>query len=102
MVILPGQAGVALGLVAFVVASLAGIISGVTLEVAILRGASSFLVFLAFGWLMAYLIYDEGKTDSSPEDDTTMDNLEIKQNPKEEAAEDSETENLKPPEDIDF
>ncbi len=64
MLILPNQAGVALGMFAFAVASLVSIFSGVAVEIAILRGGIAFLVFSAFGWLMAYLIYEQEKPET--------------------------------------
>lgn len=54
----------ALGMFAFAVASLVSIFSGVTLEIAILRGGIAFLIFSVFGWLMAYLIYEEKKPET--------------------------------------
>lgn len=67
MLILPNQAGVALGMFAFAIASLVSIFSGVTLEIAILRGGIAFLIFSVFGWLMAYLIYEEEKPETEKE-----------------------------------
>lgn len=64
MLILPNQAGVALGLIAFAVGSMVSIVSGVTLEIAILRGGIAFLIFSVFGWLMAYLIHEEEKPET--------------------------------------
>ncbi len=64
MLILPNQAGIALGMFVFAAASLVSIFSGVTLEIAILRAGVAFLIFSVFGWLMAYLIYEEEKTES--------------------------------------
>ncbi|MBQ09003.1 MAG: hypothetical protein CMD96_04370 [Gammaproteobacteria bacterium] len=48
----------------FAAASLVSIFSGVTLEIAILRAGVAFLIFSVFGWLMAYLIYEEEKPES--------------------------------------
>ncbi len=64
MLILPNKVGVALGMFAFAVASLVSIFSGVALEIAILRGGIAFLIFSVFGWLMAYLIYEEKKPET--------------------------------------
>ncbi|HJP18575.1 MAG TPA: hypothetical protein QF468_07990 [Nitrospinota bacterium] len=64
MLILPNQAGIALGMFVFAAASLVSIFSGVTLEIAILRAGVAFLIFSVFGWLMAYLIYEEEKPES--------------------------------------
>ncbi len=64
MLILPNQAGVALGMFAFAIASLVSIFSEVALEIAVLRGGIAFLIFSVFGWLMAYLIYEEEKPET--------------------------------------
>jgi|TARA_B100000315_G_scaffold91495_1_gene84120 hypothetical protein len=69
MLILPNQAGVALGLLAFAVASLVSIFSGVSLEIAVLRGGIAFLVFLLLGWLLAYLIYEQEMPESKMKED---------------------------------
>lgn len=72
MLILPNQAGVVLGLFAFAVASLVSVFSGVTLETAIIRGGVAFLIFLVFGWLMAYIIYDEEKPETKVSESTEV------------------------------
>lgn len=114
--ILPKQAGVALGLLAFAVASITGVFSGVSVEVIILRGVISFLVFLILGSLAAYLVYDDEKPDmqesdqeiifeekkiekvTQPLQETTDNAADIKNEP----VEDTELGNLKPPDDTDF
>lgn len=109
MIILPNQASVALGLLAFSVATLVSIFSGVTLEIAILRGGIAFLVFAIFGWLIAYIIQEEEKNE--PETHVKNTEPEAVKAPEEtvkipdkksDKVDDIEIQDLKPPDDSDF
>lgn len=109
MVILPNQAGVALGLLAFSVATLVSIFAGVTFEIAILRGGIAFLIFAIFGWLIAYIIHEEEKTepetyrkDTDPEAVKAPEEIVKTPEAKSDSVEDIEIKDLKPPDDSDF
>lgn len=108
MVILPKQVGVALGLAAFSVASLSSIFSGASLEMGIFRGGVSFFIFLVFGWWMGYLIYENEEQAAKAETDNPIEVVKPEAEPvqKQDAGiktiDDTETMDLKPPDDSDF
>lgn len=113
MIILPKQAGVALGLLAFSVATLVSIFAGVTFEIAMLRGGIAFLIFVIFGWLIAYIIHEEEKTepetyrkDTEPEAVKAPEKIvkipDKTPEAKSDRVEDIEIKDLKPPDDSDF
>ena len=94
---------------AFAIGSVVSLLAGVKIEIAVLRGGIAFLIFLIFGWLMAYLVYEdesaiqaekhveeEGPEEAPPEETENEAGKEA------EMVEDAEIQGLKPPDDSDF